>query len=53
MEFEFGGRVNRPAIRDERRILARVVHSARNIDATTARRLYGYRRSINTTGGRP
>ena len=44
MEFEIAGRVCLPEIGEELLIPAGVVHSARNIGATTARWLYGYRR---------
>ncbi len=43
MEFEVGGEVYRPKIGEELRIPAGVVHSARNVGATTARWLYGYK----------
>jgi quercetin dioxygenase-like cupin family protein len=44
MECEVGGRVCQPAIGEELLIPAGAVHSARNIGASTARWLYGYRR---------
>jgi hypothetical protein len=53
MEFEIGGRVCHPAIGEELLISGGAVHSARNNGTTTARWLYGYRRSINKTGGGP
>jgi hypothetical protein len=53
MEFEIGGRVCHPATGEELPIPAGAVHSARNIGATTARWLYGDKRSINKTGGGP
>lgn len=45
MEFEVGGEVHHPQQGEELFIPAGVVHSARNVGATTARWLYGYRRS--------
>jgi len=45
MEFEFEGQVPRPEIGEEAFIPARARHSARNVGATTARWLYGYRRT--------
>ena len=44
MEFEIAGQVCHTAIRDELLIPAGTIHSARNIGATTARWLCGYRR---------
>ncbi len=44
MEFEVAGEVSHPAIGEELLIPAGAIHSARNIGATTARWLYGYRR---------
>ncbi len=44
MEFEVAGRVRHPKIGEELLIPAGAVHSARNIGATTARWLYGYKR---------
>jgi hypothetical protein len=44
MEFKISGRVGHPAIREELLIPAGAVHSARNIGASTARSLYGYKR---------
>jgi quercetin dioxygenase-like cupin family protein len=44
MEFEIAGRVCHPAIGEELLIPAGAVHSARNIGATTARWLDGYKR---------
>jgi quercetin dioxygenase-like cupin family protein len=43
-EFEVAGRVCRPVVGEEVLIPAGAVHSARNIGATTARWLYGYKR---------
>ncbi len=45
VEFEVEGVVSRPKAGDELVIPAGVVHSARNVGKTTARWLYGYRRS--------
>jgi hypothetical protein len=45
MEFEVAGKVCRPAIGEELLIPAGAIHSARNIGATTARWLYGYKRN--------
>jgi mannose-6-phosphate isomerase-like protein (cupin superfamily) len=47
MEFEIAGQVCHPAIGDELLVPAGAIHSARNIGATTARWLYGYRRGHN------
>jgi len=44
MEFEIAGQVRHPAIGEELLIPAGTNHSARNIGATTARWLYGYKR---------
>jgi hypothetical protein len=44
MEFEIAGQVCHPVIGEELLIPAGAVHSARNIGATTARWLYGYKR---------
>ena len=44
MEFEIAGRVCHPEIGEELLIPAGAVHSARNIGATTARWLYGYKK---------
>ena len=44
MEFEIAGQVCHPVIREELLIPACALHSARNIGATTARWLYGYKR---------
>src|SRR3954468_6901082 len=44
MEFEVGGRGFPPEIGEELLTPAGAVHSARNIGATIARWLYGYRR---------
>ena len=44
MEFEIGGQVHRPGIGEELLIPAGVSHSVRNLGASTARWLYGYRR---------
>ena len=44
MEFEIAGQVYRPSIGEELLIPAGAIHSARNIGATTARWLYGYKR---------
>ena len=43
MEFEVAGRVCHPEIGEELLIPAGAIHSARNIGATTARWLYGYK----------
>jgi quercetin dioxygenase-like cupin family protein len=43
MEFEIDGEVSHPKIGEEIFIPAGVVHSVRNIGASTARWLYGYR----------
>lgn len=43
MEFEIDGKVSHPKIGEEVFIPAGVVHSVRNIGASTARWLYGYR----------
>ena len=43
MEFEIAGQVCHPAIGEELLIPAGAIHSARNIGATTARWLYGYK----------
>ncbi len=45
MEFEVEGKVYHPKPGEELFIPAGAVHSARNIGATTARWLYGYRRN--------
>ena len=42
MEFEVEGEVHHPQRGEELFIPAGAVHSARNIDSTTARWLYGY-----------
>ena len=44
MEFAIAGQVFHPSIGEELLIPARAIHSARNIGATTARWLYGYKR---------
>ncbi len=44
MGFEIAGQVRHPNLGEELLIPACVVHSARNIGATTARWLYGYKR---------
>jgi mannose-6-phosphate isomerase-like protein (cupin superfamily) len=44
MDFEIAGRVCHPTIGEELLIPASAVHSARNIGASTARWLYGYKR---------
>ena len=44
MEFEIAWQVHHPAIGEELLIPAGAKHSARNIGATTARWLYGYKR---------
>ena len=44
MEFEIAGQVRHPEISEKLLIPARAIHSARNIGATTARWLYGYKR---------
>lgn len=43
MEFEVDGKVHHPQPHQELFIPAGAVHSARNIDSTAARWLYGYR----------
>jgi quercetin dioxygenase-like cupin family protein len=45
MEFEIAGQVQHPKIGEELLIPAGNVHSARNIGKTTARWLYGYKRT--------
>jgi quercetin dioxygenase-like cupin family protein len=45
VEFEIEGAVHHPRAGDELLIPAGAVHSARNIGATTARWLFGYKRS--------
>ncbi len=45
MEFEVAGRVYHPEVGEELLIPAAAVHSARHVGKTTARWLYGYRRS--------
>jgi len=42
VEFEIGGKIHRPRPGDELLIPAGVVHSVRNIGASTAHWLYGY-----------
>jgi quercetin dioxygenase-like cupin family protein len=44
MEFEVEGNVRHPRVGEELLIPAGAMHSARNIGATTARWLYGYKR---------
>lgn len=44
LEFEIDGALSRPRAGEEVFIPAGAVHSVRNIGATTARWLYGYRR---------
>lgn len=44
MEFEVEGRTHHPSVGEELLIPASAVHSARNVGATTARWLYGYKR---------
>jgi quercetin dioxygenase-like cupin family protein len=44
MEFEIAGQFCHPEIGEEILISSGAVHSARNIGATTARWLYGYKR---------
>jgi mannose-6-phosphate isomerase-like protein (cupin superfamily) len=44
MEFEITGRVCHPEIGEEILIPAGAIHSARNVGATTARWLYGYKK---------
>jgi quercetin dioxygenase-like cupin family protein len=44
MEFEITGKVCHPKVGEELLIHAGAVHSARNIGATTARWLFGYKR---------
>ena len=43
LEFEINGEINHPGTGEERNIPAGAVHSVRNIGASTARWLYGYR----------
>jgi quercetin dioxygenase-like cupin family protein len=45
MEFEVAGEVHHPEHGKELLIPAGAVHSARNVGTTTARWLYGYKRS--------
>ena len=45
MEFEIAGNVHHPKVGEELLIPARAIHSARNIGQSTARWLYGYRRT--------
>lgn len=45
MEFEIDGNIHHPKVGEELLIAAGAVHSARNIGKTTARWLYGYKRS--------
>jgi quercetin dioxygenase-like cupin family protein len=45
VEFEISGSVYQPHRGEELLIPASAVHSVRNIGSTTARWLYGYRRS--------
>ena len=45
VEFEVAGQTHRPPIGAELLIPAGAVHSARNVGSTTARWLYGYKRS--------
>ena len=45
IELEFGGATVRPAAGEEILIPARAAHTVRNVGGTTARWLYGYRRS--------
>lgn len=45
MEFEIAGRKQRPQPGEELLIPAGAVHSARNVGGTTARWLFGYKRS--------
>lgn len=45
MEFEVDGRIVHPEAGEELEIPAGAVHSSRNIGSTTARWLYGYRRT--------
>lgn len=45
MEFEVEGEVYHPAVGEELIIPAGAVHSARNIGKTTARWLYGYKKT--------
>ena len=49
MELEIAGQVRHPQVGEELRIPAGAVHSARNIDKTTARWLYGYKRALSET----
>jgi len=44
MEFEIAGQVRHPEIGEELLIPAGAIHSARNIGASTARWLFGYKR---------
>ncbi len=43
MEFEIGGKIDRPAVGEELIIPAGVLHSVRNRGRTTAHWLYGYK----------
>ena len=45
MEFEVEGKIHHPKLGDELFIPAEALHSARNVGQTTARWLYGYRRT--------
>lgn len=45
MEFEVEGKVHHPTTGEELFIPAGALHSARNIGSSTARWLYGYKRS--------
>lgn len=45
LEFEIAGQVSHPAVSAEVFLPAGTVHSVRNLGTTTARWLYGYRRS--------
>lgn len=45
VEFEFGGRILRPAVGEELLIPAGALHTVRNRGTTASRWLYGYKRS--------
>jgi quercetin dioxygenase-like cupin family protein len=51
MEFEVRGEIHHPKVGEELLIPAGDVHSARNIGKTTARWLYGYKRSVKEVIG--
>jgi mannose-6-phosphate isomerase-like protein (cupin superfamily) len=45
IELEVGGKTLRPRVGEEVVIPARVLHTVRNVGGTTARWLYGYKRT--------